>query len=115
MLEVTGRRHQARVFARHRPGGQLGHMQKKKMNKAPCLLAILLARAVHWYDTARSAQWKGSRMSLAAATGRVLWPIVAFQTKFAIFFTFFHRRPAEMGLKVTSRRYDTSIKWEGVK
>ena len=74
-------------------GGQWGCMQGKKRKETPYLTAILLALAVHRYNTKHIAQWKGSR-AMTKATGRRHWASMAadstpLDTMFSFFFKFF--------------------------
>ena len=68
-LDAPGSPHQATtcsVLPRQPPGQQ---STKWQSNNTPIFLAILMAIAMQWYNTAHIVQWRRSRASLEA-TGR---------------------------------------------
>jgi hypothetical protein len=70
--EVTGCHHQATIcsVSPQRPPEQQAN--KQQSTNTPKKVAMLMAAAVHWYNTGRIAQWRRSR-ALLEATGRHHW------------------------------------------
>jgi hypothetical protein len=78
--EATGRRHWVTTLSvlPWQPPGQ--QQTKQQQQNAPTLLAILMALAVHRYDTTRIPDGRGQGLCytpLVAAIRQVLRPIVA--------------------------------------
>ncbi len=65
-LEATGCQHWATTcsVSPQRPPGQQEY--KQQSTNIPAKMAILMAMAMHWYVTARIAQWRRSRASVEA-------------------------------------------------
>ena len=96
ILEATGRRHwetTCSVLPQRLPRQQQTKQQQQQ--HAPPLLAILMAMAVHRYNTTRIAQWRRSR-ALLEATGRRHRASIMSDNKGAdiarTFFLCFHRQ-----------------------
>ncbi len=94
-LEATGCRHWATtrsVLTQRRPEQQAN---KQQSTNTPKKVAMLMAAAVRWYNTACIAQWRRSRASLEA-TGRCHQVSIMSnninQTWLRCFFWCFHRR-----------------------
>ncbi len=84
------------------PPGQ--QAKKQQSTNTPKKAAILMARAVHRYNTTDIVRRRRSRASLEA-TGCCYWASIAANrcnwSSHAIFFKFFHRKLVEKGRRLT--------------